>query len=114
MREDMDLTKYRNRKAKLIYQVNTGGQSLAIEGIIVGGTMNEDVHLRALTSKEDSKGCAFPFKGKKIYKDFLFIKKINTTRKYSIMGHHSSNPPKKKFLFRTEKGPRKDNIIPYS
>lgn len=71
MREDMDLAKYRNRKAKLIYQVNTGGQSLAIEGIIVGGTMNEDVHLRALASKEDSKGCAFPFKGKKIIQRLL-------------------------------------------
>lgn len=71
MREDMDLAKYRNRKAKLIYQVNTGGQSLAIEGIIVGGTMNENVHLRALASKEDSKGCAFPFKGKKIIQRLL-------------------------------------------
>lgn len=74
MREDNDLAKYKGRQAKIIYQINSGGTSFAIEGIIIGGRIDEDVHLRALTSKEDSKGCAFPFKGKKIIQRLLIHK----------------------------------------
>lgn len=79
---EKNLDKYKNRKAKLIYQISSGGTSFAIEGIVVGGTIDEEVHLRALTSKEDSKGCAFPFKGKKkiqrllIHKDGKYYQEI--------------------------------------